>query len=271
MSTTIYRYFKFEEKCFYNLGEGRFTLGNWLKDLFEGKLRMQSPSQFGDPYECCPGVDYESLKDQRALERFSIDFYPGDANVSLEDKVQHFKFHIHDETLNQDFRDNLRAAFEDFKMCSFSKKKDSFQMWSYFACDFKGMVVEFDRKKLIGTHPDLYCLEVEYYSKFPSAIEVCDAKANSNRKLFELFAKYKEEKWAHEDEIRLVAHKAHLEFNKEHYYLNFDPNAIQNVYLGYKSNQFGICLRTALNLQGSHVGIKDVGASDNEYGLIFHQ
>lgn len=118
--SSIFKYFPMREEFFSNR-----------------LLRASGNRSLNDPFEARPSISYfESLANQTGWARFSA------SKKDLEEYVQGLPMHSPWRTFGL-------SQFDSFGIISFTKKQDNLLMWSHYADEHRGMVVEFDSEHAI--------------------------------------------------------------------------------------------------------------------------
>ena len=163
----------FKYKCFNELCK---------KDLINSTIHISTPDKFNDPYDCALSINSSNLteytlqtmpqqleavmmnnaSDQIMMQKLiktiagtrqlkdrveaMADFYyaeGGDANIA-RDKIIDFltkAFAFVDKLVDQRNFNGIKPAF---KICSFSESHKSIIMWSHYACQHRGICIEYD-------------------------------------------------------------------------------------------------------------------------------
>lgn len=94
------------------------------------------PKNMNDPFECLGYSERIISKEQVELFRNSIDI----KNKELKIKIDNFT----DELVRKFINEQRKYCINQYTFCSLSKKNDSIKMWSHYASEHKGFVIEFE-------------------------------------------------------------------------------------------------------------------------------
>ncbi|MFV0574685.1 MAG: DUF2971 domain-containing protein [Vibrio sp.] len=105
----------------------------------------------------------------------------------------------------------------DYRICSFSKNKNSMLMWSHYTQNHEGIMVEY---KFIGDLPPNVGVGRVKYSN--------DGKRNKeqNKFIFNQFLLTKNKEWSYEEEVRLISYKKDKVYYETYQYPNPDKRKI---------------------------------------------
>lgn len=126
------------DKIFYKYVSGK---SGSLDIITEGKMKFTNPDKLNDPFDCNLEYDIEAVADDAMKDGVYIKQYRQFNNISsseyLENKGKHKK----------EIKQRLKNAYKKVKdthyICSLSEYPLSFLMWSRYANNHKGFVVEF--------------------------------------------------------------------------------------------------------------------------------
>jgi hypothetical protein len=212
-----------------------------IRDL---RIYLSHANEFNDPFECAIKFDYTSIgvEDIKRI-LLSEEYYFTEwcaLNPSEEDldkRRQYYQEHI-DEIARERVEDIptrremtqrqfLVHASRAFIMGCFSLHDNSVQMWSYYANDHKGIVIEFDGSSEPFTYAD--CLyEVKYGSERP-VFQLQGAE--DLKEQFFRCATHKGNSWSHEREVRYIIPK-NISVIQQGRFLPIPAKSIVSVTLG---------------------------------------
>lgn len=186
----------------------------WRENIFKGCVHLTSASEFNDPFDCFPTIDF--IKDtgtiSKAYREYSKSTKPEYREAKKEiDKVVR-------ELLGKNQRDTLVSCF--------TEKKDSILMWSYYTENHKGFCIEYDTAKAEIFHQQV--LPVIYDDNRYNAIRLLETK--NNNIILNPYV-YKAKCWKHEKEWRILSTHCEEIHPNDNVYLK---EAITGVYLGAK-------------------------------------
>jgi hypothetical protein len=170
----------------------KYVTRDVLKKILNGSVRFTQPSAFNDPFELLPEFVIPANAPE---EKVSISFdisaqrrHPpvGDIDIVPEES------HSSDPTA----RDIVRDLNEKIGILCLARAHDSLLMWSHYAEQYSGAVIEFDSSHAFFSNQ----IEVEYRSSRPK--KDFQKYLESPVPLAELCAK--SDQWQYEGEIRIV-------------------------------------------------------------------
>jgi hypothetical protein len=197
----------------------------------ERTLKFTHPQKFNDPFDCMPVCEID-------LPREISKIHPQLREALHLDGLSAEELHV---TLSK-AESGMRVSFEngDFitsllsgaSVLSLSKIPDSTLMWSHYAEDHKGAVVEFridcSKKFSLGTsHADLICLDVHYSRERP--VMLWDGNPSAPNTVLENLILTKSDVWAYEQESRVLK-----SYGGEGIF-KYDPTALSAVVLGARN------------------------------------
>jgi len=165
-----------------------------LRRILDGSIRFTQPSAFNDPFELLPEIIRPTHEASRPFS-FKFDLLaprtPRPSNVTVETIPEGFGS---DDTVSREIVEQLNKSIGIFSM---SRVRDSLLMWSHYAAQYAGAVVEFD-----GSH-EFFAgqIDVEYRSTRPRR-HIDGYLAGAPIALAELCAK--SDQWSYEHEVRVA-------------------------------------------------------------------
>jgi hypothetical protein len=165
-----------------------------LRRILQGSIRFTQPSAFNDPFELLP----EIVMPVDELER------PVPISFDIMAKRRHPRVgeleNVPDECGTSDVtsRDIVQQLNSLIGILCLSRTKDSLVMWSHYADQYAGAVIEFD-----GSHEFFAGLvDVEYRSRRPKRHLSVYSAADGPVPVSELCAK--SDQWEYEREVRVI-------------------------------------------------------------------
>jgi len=203
------------------------------KNLKEDSVWLADPSTFNDPYDCAYALDIEYLNKKYMSEYFgskdcNVDLSAGLMKeiISSENPFSKWADYMFREE-PEERRDAIQSQLEalqrkmsedfatyssrknagNFKVCSFSERKDSLLMWAHYADNHKGFCLEYDIKSM--SYRDLrrrFMYPVIYSEKMFDATDYMHGNVKDGRNVLHLnlAALTKAIDWRYEKEWRLV-------------------------------------------------------------------
>ena len=269
----IFRYYKAEDGL------------SVLNDL---EIRTSIPNALNDPFELSPNIDPAQFTQKRCEA-----FLRADHNVEMwyrregrqrgfASKKRFKRWYLADvprraaELLPrvpnnvEDARRSFADTFSKFwRIICASLIRDSILMWSHYADNHTGLVIEFVTSEApFSQIGDDYILTVKYSEK--KAEYSHRNKMQQFQKMMFAVAGTKARDWAYEQEIRIVIN-ASPETLRATRYLPLTPRCIKGVYLGCRSSPATITsVRSALlRPELAHVELLQTQLHPSEYVLTF--
>lgn len=161
-----------------------------LKYLLDGSIRFTQPKAFNDPFELLPEMYLNEN-----INGFSI-------NVTAPPR-ENFPARLPDDFESKNCndvasRDILNGVSELIGILCLSKNSNSLLMWSHYADEYKGAVVEFDEKNEFF---EGLCA-VQYEENRPKLNFSLLKDDTENIRISELY--YKPKEWGYENEFRIA-------------------------------------------------------------------
>jgi hypothetical protein len=241
-----------------------------IKILEEKRIKIPTPADFNDPFDCLPWVDVDTPSSREALRqkifRRSSPLArnpPKDFDIAFDETL---KSGLQDELLIQS-RNNIGV------LC-LSEKVDNHLMWSHYSKNHTGFLIELETNGLyeIGKPDDLInstrIFKVIYTNNRPR-ISFDDSVAH--------FLTQKDAEWCYEQEWRIFYRKEELKpgFIKEKpaLFLDFPLQQLRNIYLGSKFDpeKVSSIIRILQSPEFSSVGLFRKHLDGRTYNLINDQ
>ena len=261
--------------------------------LQNGCIRFTPPADFNDPFEFKPNI---SKFHRRSLQfEFDRNALSEDDLIEKYPKIQ--KFNENDESLIQEYSNTRNDAYTEYKrkldqilvdygvLSVFSNKSESLNpsmyvhdeseprqnilMWSHYANNHKGMVIEFNQSFFSDEIE-----EVTYVTKRPTVTyeEIDNLCSDNLSKIFNS----KKNVWNNESEFRVVKKLTDADnIIRENIHLfNFNKRSIRSVTIGCKADpKFADKVYEILKSDPelNHVAFYESQIHHEEYQLKFFQ
>lgn len=188
----------------------------WKDAVFKGCVHMSYASDFNDPFDCLPTIDFS--KDSGAIATAYREY-----SKSMEPRCRKAK-----KDIDNAVKDLLENIQKNALIACFTETYKSMLMWSYYAENHKGICIEYDTKK-----DDVFksiTLPVIYEEKRYNALRQL---ATQNRNIIMNSHLYKAACWKHENEWRILCSADNGVYSENNIFMK---HAISGVYLGAKIN-----------------------------------
>lgn len=221
---------------------------NLLKKVFEDKtLRFSTPLNFNDPFEFrlpIKNLDPSESNDLNNLINTTFD-----------------KSQFHNIALDE--------ILKDIGVLSLSSTNDNILMWSHYANNHKGIVLEFDKKHLFFYESSvdkklIHGLEkVNYCINKPYPENIKEYFLNKNLYLT------KHLNWKYEKEYRVTVTFDESNNSENKYNIKFPPSLIKAVYIGVntENKDFEYILNLKQKKEWRHLNIYKFKINEKEYKL----
>ena len=184
----------------------------WKDAVFKGCVHMSYASDFNDPFDCLPTIDFS--KDSGAIATAYREY-----SKSMEPRCRKAK-----KDIDNVVKDSLEKIQKNSLITCFTETYESMLMWSYYTDNHKGICIEYDTKK--DDAFKLMTLPVVYKEKRYNAIRELTTQ---NKNIIMNSHLYKDACWEHEHEWRILCSEDKKEFPGNNIYMK---QAISGVYLG---------------------------------------
>ncbi len=264
--------------------------------LNDGTRRWASPSEFNDPFDNDVPIYLSGdikLLAQNQLERFlaylSSEYpiigcnenpilakyewmrqnFKGDISKEIKHKL--LKDHIEQipemrRKFNNDL-DNIRRKPDDTALFCVSEINDNILMWSHYADNHTGVVIEF---KCVDESPLTLAKPINYSKNFPVLEEVPIGGDLLTKKYLDMRWYTKSMCWAYEKEWRIAS--THRDKSKTIEDLPFNKKELKAIYLGCKmslENKKDIVELVKLKYPSMHV--YEASKHSKKFALQFHR
>jgi hypothetical protein len=164
-----------------------------LRRILAGSIRFTQPSAFNDPFELLPEIVMPVGEPERPIRvKFDIMGQRRQPPIAEVDAVP-----IGSSSGDPTSRDIVSQLNSLIGFFCLSRNSESLLMWSHYADQYAGAVVEFDSSHEFLAHP----IDVEYRNQRPKK-DLSLYLTGEPIPLSELCVK--SDQWAYEDEIRIV-------------------------------------------------------------------
>lgn len=200
----------------FSYGEKDTPLEFKVLDTFHNcSLLFSKPNTFNDPFDCMSIVDYDFNRIKKSELEVILNFKMTNKYFKLnKDK------YIRDLKSIEEVKNWGNYRRHGFHLTCFNNSPLHILMWSHYACNHQGFMVEFKFKKLMNDYSNLpipvnYCndfprLKYPYNASTAMCIENKDFGAEVLIKLFS----NKAECWSYENEFRLINLKEEIKNDK---------------------------------------------------------
>jgi len=210
--------------------------------LEDCRLKVTSPSEFNDPFDCMPWCDVNSIQSRNALRAmirkgstFFLSTHDPSTGSRTERRIRRRKAEqIEEKVLNSGLLDKTKSeSINRFSVLCLSAEQDNYLMWAHYADKHRGMLLEFNLDSVfpLGSCGDgvmtRHLFQIEY-SHIRPALDFAHPEKPA------LLTKGME--WKYEHEWRVMFHHdqvAEIEFEgKQMLFIDILPQYIRKVFLG---------------------------------------
>jgi hypothetical protein len=185
--------------------------------LIKNKLYFPSPKKFNDPFDCATTVTFSNAKED-VLQQYYHHLMKGEykrkgINRTDEEIKKEAEYgiargkHKNKEWLNArsyEIKKEVKEFGKKLRIFCLTKKPKDILMWSHYANNHKGIVLQFDRKRMVNENGENRCFPVSYAFSFPSIREYMNYVNSENYLDFaNLFYCQKAKCWGYECEWRI--------------------------------------------------------------------
>lgn len=217
-----------------------YKYGKWDKDgseriITRHTIKLTSPSEFNDPYDCGIPMRYDLLSEDD-FKKYAYDLSKAKhSNRSEEFHQQQVKFAMTDGRLAKElkagkydeiFRKEINRWKDVFGIFCASKNYSNILLWSHYADNHRGFCVKLKSEGILNAvgyimGPVIYNDEIS--ELLPSYNKNTDEAYKTTIQQF--FPKYSG--WSYEEEIRFIG------FKKANKIVEIDPQIIEAIYFGW--------------------------------------
>lgn len=181
--------------------------GKGLRAVIEEQtLKFTNPHKFNDPFDCMPVCEIDL---PREITKIHPQLRKALHLDGLSREALHARLSKAESGMRSSFEsgDFIKTLLSGASVLSLSKIPDSTLMWSHYAEDHKGAVIEFridiSKKFSLGeSHADLICLDVNYSRERP--VMLWDGNPSTSDTVLEDLILKKSDVWAYEQESRVL-------------------------------------------------------------------
>ena len=171
-----------------------------LRRILAGSLRFTQPSAFNDPFELLPEIVMPVGETERPIN-LQFDLLAPRRNPPVGEVTDVPDGYVSSDPTSRDIIFQLNSVIGFFCL---SRSCDSLLMWSHYADQYAGAVIEFDADHEFFTHP----IEIEYRPVRPKR-HLNVYLTGEPIPLSELCVK--SDQWEYEGEVRIVRSLANCE------------------------------------------------------------
>lgn len=202
--------------------------GEWsarLRDiLVESRLWLSAPADFNDPFDMTGRVVLTSSgKDIRARVEKLIKEQR--QNLKWKERKVEVSRIMYDwqNTMPELLQSSIDKSLAKVGVCSFSTDARNIQMWSHYASDHRGIVLQFE----VARDPLVFvrAVRVQYDDQYPLLNWVGDSGNDLRTAILR-----KHSGWSYEREHRII------DINLAHTYLPFRPEALTGIIFGCRAD-----------------------------------
>lgn len=252
--------------------------------LVDNKIRFTQPVYFNDPFDVQPHIQSPNIKGfvnkindkskgilLSRLISFLVENGMRDNDFNTDEHRKAFLQGLNDLT-HDEIDEHIKNTFnkevnDSIGILSLTKDYENLLMWAHYANEYKGFIVEFEKKSELFSN----ALKVEYKEERPS---VKMRRIEPNRLFFT-----KSIHWKYENEYRVLkmlkdALPEDINLEKDMYLFRFPKIVIKSIYCGCNMDiniKKKISSIVENDKELSHVKIFDSYISDKYYKLEFVQ
>ncbi len=221
-----------------------------LRRILEGSIRFTQPSAFNDPFELLPEIVLRKDEPERQI-KVSFDVLAPRRNPPVGEVD-----HIRDGYCSSDAtsRDIVRQLTAAIGILCLSRTNESLVMWSHYADQYTGAVIEFD-----GSHEFFAGQVAMEYRPIRPKRDLSDYLAGNPTPVSELCVK--SEQVAYEQEVRVIRTLADCEKTEQCdrrgfgiYIRKMPIECIRGVFLGERMN-ISVQREVYLRIKETHVAL----------------
>ncbi len=205
-------------------------------------VRFSQPSVLNDIFELNGSINEEGSN--RSIYKTILKENPSLTDISFEN-IQPLIDRLKPDYFNSMSLFSNRINDTQFGILSLSRRKDSRSMWSYYANDHKGFMIEFNEKSETSDYLDFdhEHADVNYKLKRPQNIITINNDNDKRHKLINELFFTKDKDWQHEREYRVLASIPKIQANKLDndgfpiHSVTIPAAEIDAIYLGVRSSE----------------------------------
>lgn len=269
---------------------------NERTNFFENQyVRFTQPSEFNDPFECCPtyvNYDHPDYIEQRMADfvfPIFLDYKKQHPEITFQEfKVKYEKLYNEDrEMMLQASREALELTQENvpkqldrkYGLFCLSENWDNILMWSHYSNEHKGFVVGFESEHPFFSHHDedngeITIQEIEYSTK-RAELDLIEKYRGDSKDKEILFRKSPH--WMYEKEWRKIKNleNADSTISQSKVYLFKTPSdSVKEIVFGMRSSENTnkeVFEKLKLNSTLNHVRVFQAQRDNSRFGIIRKQ
>lgn len=198
----------------------KYTSFENLMHILNGSIRLTQPSAFNDPFEFLPEIYYTGSGGEFNI---GVDVLskPRKSRVRLPNN---FKSDLCNDLTS---RRLISGISKSIGVLCLSKNRDSLLMWSHYADEYKGAIIEFDENHDFFEH-----MHPVRYERNRPKLAFSDLLSDSNEIIIAELC-YKPKVWEYEKEVRIVRSLKDCEYKGDDLYtMNVPLEAIKSIIIG---------------------------------------
>jgi Protein of unknown function (DUF2971) len=221
-----------------------------LKVLNDLEIRASVPNTLNDPFELSPNIDPTQFTQKKCEAFLRLDhnlnmwYQREGAQCGFTSKKAFKRWYFKDvprraaelfprvpqnvEQVRKSFADQFS---NDWRIICASLVCDSILMWSHYADNHTGLVLELETDEAPFSSAQRYVLKVKYSERKPEYVYFHELEPFTENMLS--VAATKAIEWAYEKEVRILLPK---QFLKDGRHVPISPNCIKSVILGCRSS-----------------------------------
>lgn len=211
-----------------------YKYGKWDKNGSEriitgSTIKLTSPSEFNDPYDCGVPIRYDLLSEDDMYKlskekhpNCSEEFHQRQVKFAMTNTAKKLKAGKHDEM----FRKEINYWKDVLGIFCASENYSNILLWSHYADNHRGFCVKLKSEGIFYAAGYMVG-SVIYKDEIPELLPGYNKNMDEEHKttIQQFFSKYSG--WSYEEEIRFIG------FKKANKIVEIDPQTIEAVYFGW--------------------------------------
>ena len=170
----------------------KYTSFENLVHILNGSIRLTQPSAFNDPFEFLPEIYYTEEGYTNINIGIDVLSRPRETCVRLPNNFK-------DDYCNDiTSRRLIKEISKSVGVLCLSKNSNSLLMWSHYASEYRGAIIEFDESHEFFEH-----IHPVRYEKIRPKLDFSDLLSDSNEIIISELC-YKPDVWSYEEEVRII-------------------------------------------------------------------
>lgn len=173
------------------------------------ELYFASPTQFNDPFDCCPPFSITDYTDNDLIDHFRKAFSSICPHISDPELEAIIGKRVASIVQNDLFKSDIVAPFisschevnRELGVLCLSEVPDDILMWSHYADGHRGVVLQFDKSILESAFGACSCKQVDCKNNILTLREINGANPDE---LVRLLLLKKANRWEYEKEWRII-------------------------------------------------------------------